>query len=298
MTAGSIISGGFRLIREHPGAVAVWALLYLVMTVGMALLIRPAFGGSAGLSGAGAAPEADLSSMLGVMLLLQLFSILLLVALLAASQRAVLNPERQGFAYVRLSLDELRLIGLTIVFAILFYVGLTVGIVVLTLLSGLAVVAVGPKTAVALAVVQVLAMFALVIWFQVRLSLAFPLTLMRDKIVIREAWRLTRSRFWTLFLAYLVISLLLLVVWIAAALLTSGSYLAEMARGGFEPEAVQAAGERQMAKYLGEITLASVVGWVVTAAASGLGIALFGGAVATAALELTEDVDKLAETFA
>ncbi|HET9640636.1 MAG TPA: hypothetical protein VFP12_15665 [Allosphingosinicella sp.] len=295
MTVGSIISGGFRLIREHPGAVAVWALLYLVVTVGMTFIMRPVFGGA--LDG-GRPAAADLSAMMGVILLFQLFSMLLLVALLAASQRAVLDPERQGFAFLRFGLDELRLIGLTIVFAIVFYVGMIVAIILMTLVTGLAVVAGGPVVAIPLAVIEMLAMFGVVIWLQVRLSLAFPLTLMRDRIVIGEAWRLTRSRFWTLFLAYLVISLLLLVVWIAAALLTNGSYLAELARSGFDPQAIEAAGERQMAKYLGAITLANVIGWVVTAAAAAFGIALFGGAVATAALELTEDVDVLAETFA
>jgi len=300
MTVGSIVGGGFRLIREHPGAVAVWGLLYLAATFGMALLMRPVFGDSPGTSGDSAlAAAADLSPMLGV--LLPLFQLLLLVlpfALLAASQRAVLEPDSPGFAYLRLGLDELRFVGLTLVLAVIFYVGLLVAMVAMTLVVATAAAVAGPAWATPLAYVEVIGLVAAGLWLQVRLSLAFPLTLLRDRMAIGEAWWLSGRRFWTLLGAYVLIFLILLALWTLAALATSWDYLAEMARSGFAREAVEAAGERQMAKYLGEISASGVAGWIVTSAVSSLSIALLGGAVATAARELTDDFEAFGENFA
>jgi hypothetical protein len=139
---------------------------------------------------------------------------------------------------------------------------------------------------------------AVAVWLEVRLSLAFPLTVMRGRIVIGEAWRASRGRFWTLFGAYIVIFLLMLVLWIAASLVTSGGYFAELAASGFTPEGIQAAGEHQMARQFGSINATTVIGWLLGAIAGSLSIALFGGAMATAARELTGHTDELAETFA
>lgn len=301
MTVGSIVGGGFRLIREHPGAVAVWGLLYLAATFGMAQFMRPGFGASSGTSGGGAlaAAAADLSPILGVLLpLLQLLFLVLPFALLAAPQRAVLEPDRPGFAYLRLGLDELRFVGLTFVLAVIFYLGLLVAMVALTIVVTIAADAAGPEWAAPLAYVEVIGLVAAGLWLQVRLSLAFPLTLMRDRMAIGEAWWLSGCRFWTLLGAYALLLLILLALWTVAALATSGDFLVELVRSGFAREAVEAAGERQMAKYLGEISVSSLFGWIVTAAVSSLGIALLGGAVATAARELTADAEGLGENFA
>jgi hypothetical protein len=298
MHVGSIISGGFRVVREHPGAVAVWGLLYLAVTVALALAIQPLVGAS---GPGGLDPEfgaGDTSSMLGRVLLFELALVIVMVVLFAASQRAVLRPERSGFAYLRLGMDELRLFGLTILLIILFYVGFLVAAIVLTLLVGVVAVAAGPSAALPLAFVQLLGLMALIIWFQVRLSLTFPLTLLRGRIVIGEAWRLSRNRFWTLLGAFLVIFLMFVALWIAVTLLTGGGYLADLARNGFNLEGIQAASERQMAQQFGGITVMGMIGWLLAAVAGTLFIAIFGGAVATAARELTVDVEGLADTFA
>ena len=48
-------------------------------------------------------------------------------------------------------------------------------------------------------------------WFYVKLSLSFPLTLLRRRFVIGEAWTLTKGRFWTLFGAYFMIFVIMFV---------------------------------------------------------------------------------------
>jgi hypothetical protein len=299
MTVGSIIGGAFRLVRERPGAVALWGLIYLAATVALMLTIGPMFAKFAAIGGNGAqmAPE-DLSQMMSAILLFELVFFVIMTVLFAASQRAVLQPERQGLAYLRLGMDELRLIGLALLLLIGFYVGFLVGSIIVALVAGVTAVAAGAGGAVPLMVAGMLALFGVAIWLQVRLSLAFPLTLLRGRIIIGEAWRASRGRFWTLFGAYFLISLLLLVLWIAATLVTTGSYFAELAASGFTPEGMQAAAEHQMARQFGEINATTVIGWVLGGIAGGLSIALLGGAMATAARELTAGVDELAETFA
>jgi hypothetical protein len=88
------------------------------------------------------------------------------------------------------------------------------------------------------------------------------------------------------------------VLWIAAALVTSGGYFADLANGALTPENFQRASERQMERQFGALTPTMVAGWGLSALAGSLSIAIFGGAVATAARELTVDVDGLADTFA
>jgi hypothetical protein len=299
VTVGSIVGGGFRLIREHPGAVAVWALLYLAATVLMTLAMQPMVGAAMpAAGGGGAAALPDLSGIIGRLFLVELVFFVLVIVLLAASQRAVLHPERSRLAYLRLGMDELRLLGLALILLVIFYAGMMVAAILLTLLVGIVAVAAGPAAAMPLFVVEMLILLGLILWFQVRLSLAFPLTLLRGKIVIGEAWRATRSAFWTLFGAFLVIFLILLVLWIGAALVSNGGYLADLAQTGFTPEGLQQASERQMARQFGGISATTVIGWIVASAAGAFGLALFGGAVATAARELTTDVQGLAETFA
>jgi hypothetical protein len=301
MTAGSIIAGGFGLVRRHPGAVAVWGLLYLLATVGAAFALRPIMGTFAqmGQAGAGSPVAATaVSSAMSWLMLVELLMLAVMTVLFAAAQRAVLQPDREGFAFLRLGMDELRLFGLAFGLIILFYIALLVSALVVTVVIALVAVAAGPKAAIPLAFVAILALLGAMVWLQVRLSLAFPLTLLRGKIVVGEAWQATRGRFWTLFLAFLAILLLLLVLWIAAAAVTSGPYFADLAAGGFTPESVQRAGERQMERQFGAVTGAMAAGWALSALAGSLSIAIYGGAIATGAREAVTDADALTDTFA
>jgi membrane-anchored glycerophosphoryl diester phosphodiesterase (GDPDase) len=137
-----------------------------------------------------------------------------------------------------------------------------------------------------------------VVWFQVRLSLAFPLTLLRREIVIGESWRLTRGRFWTLFGAYLVIFVLVTALSVAATFATSGSYFIDIFRNMTDPAAMQRIMAAQLARQAGGIGAMTVLGWLLSAAAGALTIALGGGALATAARALTAGQESIADTFA
>jgi hypothetical protein len=151
--------------------------------------------------------------------------------------------------------------------------------------------------AAALAMIEMILLFVLFFWLWTRFALAFPLTLLRGRIIIGESWRITRGRFWSLFAAFFVIVLILLILWVAVTMVTSGGYFAQLAKGGTDPIAMQQAAQQQM-RQLGSISGRMVAGWIFGGIVGGLTVALWGGSVATAARELTVNPDEIAETFA
>jgi hypothetical protein len=291
MSTGSIIEGAFRLIREHPAAVAVWGLIYTVAAAGMALAMLPLLQAQAG---GAVSPLA----MVGRMLLLQVAFFILFVILMTAAQRAVLRPRESGFAFLRLGMDELRMLALSVILGILFYVGFLIVLVIVVMLVAGAGAAAGAGVAGAAAIIGVIAAVAAMAWPATRLSLAFPLTLVRGKIIIGESWRRTKGRFWTLFAAYLAIFLMIFLLSILVGLVTSGSYIADMVQNMGNPAGMQQAMRAEVARQTGGVNAMMVVGWILSGVVGALYVALGSGAVATAARELTEDEDEIAETFA
>lgn len=299
VSVGSIVSGAFRSLKEQPLAVSVWGLVYLLSTIGSTYALLPYYRmiAAAGSSPAGGLP-AGYWSMMGLSMLVQLVLLVLFMILFNASQRAVLRPEESSLAFIRLGMDELRVIGLALFLGIAFYISFFIVVLIVTLIAASLAVLAGPGAVmIGFVVVAGSALIAFFIWLQVRLSLVFPLTLMRRKMIIGESWRLTGGRFWSLFGGYLAIGLVLFVLWIAVLSVTAGPYLVELARGGFSFAALEAAGQRQMAEQLSGITPMMVIGWIVAALFGALSLALTGGAVATAAKGLASDEDALVREF-
>jgi hypothetical protein len=300
MDIGAVIGGGFRIIRDKPLAVVVWAVIYMVLFAGMMLLMRPIM--TAQVQAMAGDPQAQIAAfgaMAGRFLLLFLLMLVVYVVLFAAAQRAVLKPERQGFFYVRLGMDELRLLALTILFMVAYYIAMLVLTLIVTLLIGIVAGASGsPGLAAGLFLLDLAAIIAFTAWYYIRFGLAFPLTIMREKIVIGEAWRITRGRFWALFAASLVVLLIIFLLWMVLSSITSGGYFAELARSGGNPVAVQKAAQAQMARQFGGFTGTTVAIWIVGGIIGALTVTLWGGAAATAAQQLTFSPDDIAETFA
>lgn len=305
-TVGSIVNGAFRLVRDHPVAVAIWGLIYLVIGVAANFAMRPVFAMQiAAMDGKAPPAEAfgQMWSWLRWVGLLGLISFLVYMVIFTATQRAVLRPQDEGVAFLRFGMDELRMIGLAILLVILFYVGLLIVFVALGAVIGVSMVSAGQGAAgggaavgaVLLGFLAVIALFCVSIWLYVRLSLAFPLTFLRRRIVIGEAWRLSRGRFWSLFGAYVALFLIVLVLSSIVSSIGASSYFGDLMQGGFQPERMMEAAQRQ-AQRMAELNPITILMLVLNAAVSALMVALLGGAQATAVRELTGD-DLLAREF-
>lgn len=290
VTAGDIIGGGFRLIRERIGAVAIWVLLYLAVNVAMVFFMRPVMQQLMALQAGGAAP--DPAALLGTMGHIYGLNVLVLLALLVvytAALRAALRPEEDSFAYLRIGMDELRMLVVAALLTIVFFVALLVFSLVIGLLVGIAVVGGGGVGVVLIMVPLLFGLMAVAVFFQIRFSLVFPLTVLRRRIVIGESWRLTKGRFWMLFGAYLVVGLIVFAIFALVGTVTTGPYFAEMARNGFTPEGMRIAQQHQVERQFGTVDALTVIGWVLSALGGTCWIALGAGAAGTAAAGLLHD---------
>lgn len=295
-SVGSIIRGGFAVLRTQPVAVAVWALIYSAVVAALAFAVR------SGLPlqpepGAGGDPRL-LATAMGTSILLNLVNLAVYVVLLTAAMRSVLRPSQPGIAFVRLGADEFRQVALALFFLILFYVGLILAGILLAVITALVIAAAGPGPAMIAAIgVDIAIILALVSWLSVRLSLTFPLTLLRGTITISESWRLTRGRFWALFGGFFLLYLLVLLLSIGFVAVTMSDYLAELARSGLTLQSMQAAARAQQARQLGPIDATMILGWLAGGAVGAFGVALQGGALAAAARDLADVQSEMAETF-
>ena len=298
LNVGMIIGGAFRLLRERPGSVLAWGALYSLAAFALAYFMLSSM---TSMMAMGERPSPDaafaaLGSFFARLLLLYPLFLCLYTILLTAAQRAVLRPEESSFASIRFGGDELRMIGLGIFLGFLFMVGYFIASMILGIVAVATGSAIGGTESMGpVMIVGFLLILCLVLFFWVRLSLAFPLTLMRRRFVLGEAWTLSRGHFWTLLGGYLVLILIVAALVIGASLAVQGGYWSQF--GGFRgPGAPQAAQAQMEAQYsLGlPMFLSLAIGTVI----GGLTIAFTGGSVATAAHALANDQRGMAETFA
>lgn len=288
MTIGEVLGGGLRLAREHPRALAMWAVLYFAVALAMAGLTWPMMGAMVDFQRQVAAAQATgapiptlLEGMFGAVLLTNLLTLVVIVAIFAAVVRAAAWGGHDRFGFLRIGMDEARLVGLALLLSLILFGGAMVLMAAAIVIAGVLYAALGAGAMIVLFPLFFV-IFAVIVWAEVRISLAGALTVLRGRIVLREAWATTRGRFWTLFGAYLLISLAYMVASILlAALLFPDmlSFQAGMLTGAADPASMPAL----FAQFTGwRMAASAVIGAVVNTA---LMTWLF-GAVATAALTL------------
>lgn len=233
---------GFRITREKPKILLIWAGFYLIVSFLMPILLVTMGGQDlmaleAAANDQNADPAAAFQNFLA---LAPLYAILLPIGLVvqavlaAAVYRAILRPAETGFGYLRLGADEMRLALLTLIYFVLTLVAVIVVVVVGSVAAGLAYSVLGsPLFGVALG----LFFLGLLFFVAVRLSLAPVMTFAEQKISVFESWKLTKGQFWRLVGAYVlavasvvVVLVLAMVIFMAIAAIAAGGDIASVSK--------------------------------------------------------------------
>ncbi len=233
---------GFRIARENPVAIGIWAVLQLVLTVATYVLLIVAAGPQIqvlietyAVPGAKPDPQQMMQVMnqasaaiLPIYLPLLAVSLALKAVQSAAVMRVVLRPSQSSPGFLRLGGDELRIFAVMVVKTLIFACATLIG----GMACGLVIALMGPLGA----LIAVLIFFGLlggVIFVALRLSLSTPQTFAEGRIMIFQSWNLTAGRLGPILGCYLLAVVLAMVVLIVSAIATGMvSAIAAMAFGG------------------------------------------------------------------
>ena len=256
---------GFRVVRRHPMALVFWALFYVVvMAVAFAVVGGNLIGLTAAaerLESAGGAPTPEdfmplMQGYMSVFAVLAPISLAASAVLYAAIVRSVLRPTETAFGYMRVGMDEVRVLVVSLALLVLFMVAGGLATVIIGVLAGFAAAGGGAVIWI-LVVLATLAAIAAGIWLAVRLSLAIPITVAERRFAILDSFKVTKGRFWPLLGMALLAGVMSLVV----SLLGSLIFLpVEMATGGLK--ALTALEGQGMAAMF-QAAWPAIVGWVV-----------------------------------
>lgn len=220
---------GFRIAREKPKAMLIWAaaslLISLISSVGMVSLFGGTLNDFMDMSRTSSDDPAAVMAMMGQVGLLYAFllplALLVFAIFTSAVYRTVLRPSDSAFGYLRLGATELRM---AVVLVVLFLLGLVVSfaaIFIVALIAGALGVAIGVAgdggLGAGLAVgALILVAYAGLIFgslaFWTKLSFAGPMTFAEGRIRIFGSWEATKGHFWPLLGCYVVAGILGIVV--------------------------------------------------------------------------------------
>ncbi len=235
---------GFGLIRRDPLTFLGVAILLTLLGGALAMVLIPAYARFFGLMmeiDQTAEPDPTvvfeaMSGLFGGVIALYALMIPVYAVAMGALYRSLVFGKSQGWILgLKLGMDELRSLLVTIVGYILAmapYFGIVlVALIVGAVVAGVAAAGGGGSDGAAAIGAMVMGLLILVaycvglgmtIWVGIRLSYAAPASVGEKRFVIFESWRMTKGRFWTLFLAYLIV----LVLFYAVELVVIGAVFA------------------------------------------------------------------------
>ncbi|WP_420137708.1 hypothetical protein [Sphingomonas sp.] len=258
---------------------AIWtAILFVASLLSGALFMGPIYVARLQALQNGISPAPAIGSFV----LIGLLFILLITVLWAAVFRAVMRPEERSFAYLRLGMDELRLLAAVLIIMVGGYLVFLILAVIIGFIGGIVGQAAGLSAGLAIGVLLGLALLVASIWVGVRLSVFGPLTILRRKIAIGSAWSLTRGAFWPLFGAYVIIGLILCFVYGLVFTVQMGSLFSDMANPN-DPAAALRIAEWQAAQYGSPFSAWGFFSVILQAIIGGAALALQAGSTAIAA---------------
>lgn len=229
---------GFRVVRRHPMALIFWALFYVVIMVAALALVGGSLIGLMGMaedleSSGATSPEAFMPILASYMTILAVILPVSLIAsamIYAAVARSVLRPGESAFGYLRLGMDEVRVLVVSLVLCIVFVVLSAVVFGGVGAVAGMAVASETPALWLVV-VLLVCAAIALFIWLAVRLCLAIPITMAERRIAIFDSFAFTKGRFWPLLGMVLLAGVMSIVVGLLGSLV---GMPIQLATGGLE----------------------------------------------------------------
>jgi hypothetical protein len=235
---------GFGLIRRDPLTFLGVSLVCSALGLLTAVTLLPAYAQffSTAMSGAQADPAASMQAMSALNRAVGPFylaAIPIYMVMLGALNRSLVFGSSKGWLLgLKMGMDEVRAIIVTFVGSILVlvpYIGAVVlGMVVAAIGAGLA----GATGQNSVALVGLLAIpifvigVCLMIWVGIRLSLAVPASIGEKKWVVFESWSMTKGRFWTLFLAYLILYLIMFLIYTVATVGVAAAMVGSAAVAG------------------------------------------------------------------
>ena len=228
---------GFRLVREHPRTVAVWAVLMTVLSlVTSTLTIKlagPQLNAFMAISGdTNASPEEMLKIMGGLaplMVVSLIYSLALYSVMLAAVNRMVLQPGEGRSLYLRFGADEIRQAGALVLVNLLLLAAYIAAILVSAVLLAIGVAAGGGAVGGLMGLVSFVGLACVMIYVAVRLSFASVMTFDTGRIAVRTSWLMTKGHVGALLGAYalavvmaVIVYLLIMTIVAAVAAIISG----------------------------------------------------------------------------
>lgn len=253
---------GFRMTRRAPQALLAWALAYAVFFILFFLVAGPHLVTMMSLMKeleGNANPSIEemqpLMQAYGAMFAWGVpLAILLGAVLNTAIARSVIRPEDKRFGYLRVGKDELRVLAVNVIVAVITGLTAMAAFVVVSVAAGVAM------TVPALWLVVVLlslAAVALIVWLSVRLSLAVPITFAEGRIAVKESFAMTRGVFWPILgMAIVAWIMALLVALLGSAVAAPLSLLV----GGLDRLAgLEGAGVAEMLRVAGAALAVSLV---------------------------------------
>jgi hypothetical protein len=239
------------VVRRNPMALIFWALFYAVFMVAIFAMMGPNLisfiTATEQLEQSGATPSmedfAPLFQMMGLFFAILLpLSLVASAMIYAAVSRAVLRPGESALGYLRLGMDEVRVLVVSVVLFIGFMVVTAVASGIIGAVIGMTIAADTPALWL-LVVLLILAAIGACIWLAVRLSLAIPITMAERRIAIFDSFGFTKGRFWPLLGMALLAWVMSIVVGLLGSLVAMPLQFATgggmMALEGLEDESLQ-----------------------------------------------------------
>ena len=219
---------GFRLTREQPRAVLIWAGVLFLLHLGTSVLLigsaGPALNDFAAMDRLNPDPDAMLAALQAIgpaAMLSGVISLAVYGVIIAAATRAVLAPGPSRVGYLRLGRAEVLQVMVLLALWLLSFAAFFV----LALVGGVFAAAIGPVIVQAIAAAAVFALWG-------RFLLAGPIAFDSGRFSLARAWAASKGRWRPLFGALLLAAAMATVVAVLCMVVFIG--LASAALGGVE----------------------------------------------------------------